>query len=72
LLAGDEGLDCGVTFHDAREQGALVHVVKAGGKLQGAREVLDDFEIGGANQLDEQILVVEDEIAEAIGALSLN
>ena len=68
LLTGDEGLDGRVTFHDAREQGALVHVVKAGGKLQGAREVLDDFEIGGANQLDEQILVVEDEIAEAIGA----
>ena len=41
---------------------------KHGRKLQGAREVFDDFEVGRADQFHQQFLVVEDEIAQAVGA----
>ena len=41
---------------------------KHGRKLQRARQVLDDFQVGGADQFDEQFLVVQDEIAQAVGA----
>ena len=41
---------------------------KRGRELQRAGEVLDDLEVGGADEFDEQFLVVEDEIAQPVGA----
>ena len=57
-----------VALDDAGEQRPLVHIVKAGGKLQSPRQVFNHFEVGGTDQFHEQFLVVEDEIAEAIGS----
>ncbi len=51
-----------------REERALVHVVEHGRKLQRAREILDDFDVGGRGQFGQQFLVVEDEFAQAVGA----
>ena len=69
MIAGDHGLHGGITLDDAGQQGAFVHVVKTRGKLQGAGEVLDDFQVGGADQFDEESLIGEDEIAEFVGTL---
>ncbi len=46
LFAGDEGLDGRITLDDPGQQGAFVHVIEAGGELQGAGQVLDDLEVG--------------------------
>ena len=51
-----------------RQQRTLVHVVEHGRKLQRAREVLDDLDVGGRGQFGEQFVVVEDEFAQAVGA----
>ena len=68
LLAGDERLDGRMRLDEPREQRALVHVVEHGRKLQGARQILDDLDVGGRGQFAEQFLVVEDEFAQAVGA----
>ena len=44
-LAADERLDGGIALDDARQERALVHVVEHGRELQGAGQILDDFQI---------------------------
>ncbi len=53
---------------EPREQRTLVHVVEHRRKLQRAGEVLDDLDVGGGGQFAEQLLVVEDVFAQAVGA----
>ncbi len=69
LLARNHGLHGRVAFDDARQQRALVHVVETRRKLQGAGQVLDDLQVGRADQFDEEGLVVENIIAQFVGAL---
>ena len=69
LLAGNHGLHRRVALDDASEQRPFVHVVKTGRKLQRASQVFDDLQIGRADQLHQQRLVVEYKIAEFVGPL---
>ena len=68
LLAGDERLDGGMRLDKPREQRTLVHVVEHGRKLQGARQILDDLDVGGRGQFAEQFLVIQNEFAQAVRA----
>lgn len=68
-FAGDEFLDGGEDLYDAREERAPVHVIEAGRELERAGEVLHDFDVGGGNQLGQQLEVGEDEVAELVGLL---
>src|SRR5664280_3725658 len=52
----------------AREERTLVHVVKYGGKFQRAVQILNDFDVSGRGQFTEQLLVFQNEIAQAVRA----
>src|ERR1041385_5821154 len=66
LVAGDQRLNSRIAFDDSSQQRALVHVIERGGQLQSASKVLDYFKIRGANEFNEQFLIIEDIISEAI------
>ena len=68
LVARNQHLDRRVALHDAGQQRALVHVIERRRELQGAREVFDDFEVGRADEFHQQLLVVEDKVAQPVGA----
>ncbi|PAW76124.1 MAG: hypothetical protein B9S33_21155 [Pedosphaera sp. Tous-C6FEB] len=68
-LASDELLDDGEDLDDARQKGAAVHVVEARRELERAGEVLDDFNVGGGDELGQELVVGEDEITELVGLL---
>jgi hypothetical protein len=55
-------------FDEAREERTLVHVVEHGRELQRAGQILDDFDVGGRGQFAEQLLVFQNEIAQAVRA----
>ncbi len=67
LLTGDKRLDRGIAFDNSRQKRALIHVIEAGRELQGSSQIFDDFDIGRFDQFDQQLLIVEDKIAEAVG-----
>ncbi len=69
VFARDEGLDGGVALDDPRQQRTLIHVIKTRRQLEGSREVLDHFKVSRADQFDQQILVIEDVITQAVGLL---
>ena len=69
LFTGDQFLHHGEHFHNARQQGAPVHVIEAGRKLQCSGEILYHLDVSGVDELGQQFRVGEDEIAELVGLL---
>ena len=67
MLAGNHGLNRGELLDDAAQQRALVHVVKAIGRLQRAHQVLNQLDVRGADQVGDQFLVAENQIAQLAG-----
>ena len=55
-------------FDEAREERTLVHVVEHGRKLQRARQILDDLDVGGRGQFVEQLVVFQNKIAQTVRA----
>jgi len=68
LFAADERLDGGMTFDEPCQERTLVHVIKHRRQLQCAREVLDDFDVGGRGQLGDQFMVIQNEFAQPVRA----
>ena len=68
LFAADERLHGGMRLDEPREQRTLVHVVKHRREFQRAGQILDHLDVGGGSQFDDQCLVFQDEIAQAVGA----
>ena len=55
-------------FDEARQKRALAHVIEHGRELQRAGQVLDHLDVGGGGQFIDQLLVLQDKVAQPVGA----